>query len=71
MPSVSLTDDVCEQQGQGESEERGRQGRTLPVAAAVRLVEGKQWSGHAAARERPGRRGVHGPRGQGVTLPRP
>lgn len=68
---VQLTDDVCEQQGQGEREEWRRQGCALPVAAAVRLVEGKQWSGHTAARERPGRRRVHGSRCQGVALSRP
>lgn len=65
---AGLTDDVCEQQGQREREQWCRQGCALPVAAAVRLVEGKQWSGHAAAREWPRRRGVHGPRRQGVAL---
>lgn len=69
MCAPELTNDVCEQQGQGEGEERRGQGCTLPVAAAMRLVEGKQWSGHAAARERPGRRRVHSSRRQGVTLP--
>lgn len=68
---LELTDDICEQQGQGESEERCRQGCALPVAAAVGLVEGEQRSGHTAARERPGRRGVHRPRCQRVALPRP
>lgn len=65
---AGLTDDVCEQQGQSEREQWCRQGGALPVAAAVRLVEGKQWSGHAAAREWARRRGVHGPRRQGVAL---
>lgn len=55
MDEVELTDDVGEQQGQGEREERGRQGRTLPVAASVGLVEGEQWSGHTAAGEGPRR----------------
>lgn len=68
---LELTDDICEQQGQGESEEWCRQGCALPVAAAVGLVEGEQRSGHTAARERPGRRGVHRPRCQRVALPRP
>lgn len=71
MVVVQLTDDICEQQGQGEREEGGRQGCALPVAAAVRLVEGKQRSGHTAAWERPGRRGVHGSRCEGVALSRP
>lgn len=68
---MQLTDDVCEQQGQGEREEWCRQSCALPVAAAVRLVEGKQWSGHTAARERPGRRRVHGSRCKRVALSRP
>lgn len=68
---MQLTDDICEQEGEGESQERRRQGCTLPVAAAVGLVEGEQGSGHAAPGERPRRRGVHGPRRQGVTLTRP
>lgn len=68
---MPLTDDVCEQQGQREREQRGGQGRALPVAAAVGLVEGKQRSGHAAAGEGPRRRGVHRARCEGVTLARP
>lgn len=69
--AVTLTNDVCEQQGQRQREQRGGQGRALPVAAAVGLVEGKQWSGHAAAREGPRWRGVHRARCEGVTLARP
>lgn len=65
---VQLTNDICEQQGQGEREEWCRQSCALPVAAAVRLVEGKQWSGHTAARERTGRRRVHGSRCKRVAL---
>ena len=66
-----LTDDVGEQQGQGEGEQGGRQRGALPVAAAVRLVEGEQRAGDAAAGERPRRRRVHGAGGQRVALPRP
>lgn len=65
---VQLTNDICEQQGQGEREEWCWQSCALPVAAAVRLVEGKQWSGHTAARERTGRRRVHGSRCKRVAL---
>ena len=44
-----LTHDVGEQQGQGDGDGRGAEGRTLPVAALVRLAEGEQGPGEGVS----------------------